>query len=220
MDKIPIASNSFTAVHALKHAEPKVKDTDSNLPEPPAAAAAAALPATPTAATPVAAAPPAPATMPARADPALNPYMFVPAPQMMPPMMPQMMMPPMMPQMMPQMQMMPPMFPPMFPQMFPQMVPQMVNTPATVTSLTELAGTHHVDPPSSPVSVQVDCDISEWCARYKLDAEIEAGLERLGFVVGDNLDEVTAMEYGEAGFKALTWRRVLKAYHRYRRDRK
>ena len=200
MDKIPITSNLFKAEHALKRVEPKPKETNSNPLDSPAAVSA-----TPTAAVPAVVAPAtvAPA-MPAPLNPAQ--YMFIPGqmPQMMPQMYPQMY-----PQMLPQM--LPPMLPPMLPQMpwNGQVGTGMPTTPAS---------TGHLDPPLSPVSTE--CDISEWCTKYKLDEESEAGLERLGFVVGDNLDEVTEKEYTEAGFKALAWRRVLKAYHRYRRDRK
>jgi hypothetical protein len=104
--------------------------------------------------------------------------------------------------------------------MLPLMLPQMPWNGQVGTNMPTMppAGTSHRDPPSSPVSTQ--CDISKWCATYKLGEETEAGLERLGFVVGDNLDEVTEKEYMEAGFKVLAWRHVLKAYHRYRCDRK
>ena len=77
---------------------------------------------------------------------------------------------------------------------------------------------NYADPPSSPVSA--DMDVATWCAQYQLDEEAEAGLDRLGFAVGDNLKSVTAKKYTDAGFKPLAWRRVLKAYHQFRRDHK
>jgi len=90
--------------------------------------------------------------------------------------------------------------------------------PPTIRPTTPVHSNHLADPPSSPISV--DYDITGWCAQYRLDGEAEAGLERLGFAVGDNLDLVTEKEYTEAGFKPLAWKRVLKAYRRFCRDHK
>ena len=46
----------------------------------------------------------------------------------------------------------------------------------------------------------------------------EQALEKLGFRMGDDLDQVTESEYKEAGFKPLDWRRFLKVYKRYKRN--
>jgi hypothetical protein len=73
------------------------------------------------------------------------------------------------------------------------------------------------DPPSSPIHAPDVSDVSEWCQQHKLDASVEAGLEQLGFVPGDNLELITEQQAKEAGFKPLAWNRVLKVYRRERR---
>jgi hypothetical protein len=83
------------------------------------------------------------------------------------------------------------------------------NTPRVVTAPAPPSD-HWDEPPSSPVST--DGDITAWCAKHKLEESILAGLELLGFRVGDNLDGVTEKEYVEAGIKKLQWNRVMKAY--------
>jgi len=65
------------------------------------------------------------------------------------------------------------------------------------------------EPPSSRVS-NAD-DLVAWCAKYKLDDKILAGLEKLGFRIGDALDVITEQDYAEVGLKKLQWNRVLKA---------
>ena len=75
-----------------------------------------------------------------------------------------------------------------------------------------------VDPPSSPI--RGDFDVAEFCQLYNLDDDTQASLELLGFVIGDDLEEVTEKEDTAAGFKALAWKRVLKAYKKFKRDNK
>jgi hypothetical protein len=76
----------------------------------------------------------------------------------------------------------------------------------------------HRERSSSPVNIPGD--IHTFCETYGIGEADEHALERLGFVMGDNLDEVTEQEYKEAGFKPLAWKRVLKAYKKYKRASK
>jgi hypothetical protein len=72
------------------------------------------------------------------------------------------------------------------------------------------------DPPSSPI--HAPCDVATFCRDYGLNEADEAGLENLGFKTRDDLNTVMKEEYTQAGFRALLWRRVLKAYKRFKRD--
>jgi hypothetical protein len=74
------------------------------------------------------------------------------------------------------------------------------------------------DPPSSPILADIDTAV--FCNCYNLDESTEAGLEKLGFVIGDDLAAVSEKEYTDAGFKPLAWKRVLKAYKKFKRDSK
>jgi hypothetical protein len=71
-------------------------------------------------------------------------------------------------------------------------------------------------PPSSPPTA--DCTIAEFCEKYGLGERVEAGLDKLGFCFGDDLNNVSAEEYTDAGFKVLEWKRLLKAYRRLKHD--
>jgi len=73
-----------------------------------------------------------------------------------------------------------------------------------------------VSPPSSPPTSGPT--IAEFCRRYKLGDSVSAGLDKLGFCFGDDLNSVTQQEYLDAGFKTLEWRRLLKAYRRLKHD--
>ena len=67
---------------------------------------------------------------------------------------------------------------------------------------------------SSPV--YIPGDVHAFCEAYGIKEEEEQALESLGFVIGDDLNQVTEREYKEAGFKPLAWKRVLKAYKQYK----
>lgn len=71
-------------------------------------------------------------------------------------------------------------------------------------------------PPSSPPTANYS--IAEFCKKYELGEQAEAGLENLGFRFGDDLRTVTTDEYMKAGFKLLEWRRVLKAYRKVKHE--
>lgn len=73
---------------------------------------------------------------------------------------------------------------------------------------------------SSPPAVDPTMTTADFCALYGLDAATEAGLDNLGFQVGDNLKEVEREDYTAAGFKALAWKRVLTAYAKHKKDNK
>ena len=68
-------------------------------------------------------------------------------------------------------------------------------------------------PPADP-SMMVD----EFCKAYGLNHTVQAGLNELDFHVGDNLKQVLKEEYEAASFKTLSWRCVLDAYAKYKKD--
>jgi hypothetical protein len=74
----------------------------------------------------------------------------------------------------------------------------------------------HKERSSSPVSMPGG--VHGFCEAYGLNKDDEIGLEWLGFVLGDKLDEVSEQEYKDAGFKPLAWKRVIKAYKRLKRE--
>jgi hypothetical protein len=79
-------------------------------------------------------------------------------------------------------------------------------------------GSLHKERSSSPIDIPGD--VHAFCDAYGIKEEEEQALENLGFVMGDNLGQVTEHEYKEAGFKLLAWKRVLKAYKKFKRDAK
>jgi hypothetical protein len=82
--------------------------------------------------------------------------------------------------------------------------------PSTVSMQTK-------SPPSSPPT-GVRCTIAEFCEKYDLGERVEAGLDKLGFRFGDDLNSVKPDEYTEAGFRLLEWRRVLAAYRKLKHE--
>jgi len=68
------------------------------------------------------------------------------------------------------------------------------------------AATHAEPSQTAPESV------SEWCSRYHLTADEQAGLQRLGFVVGDKLDNVPDSMWEWAGLPFLRRMHILAAY--------
>lgn len=75
-----------------------------------------------------------------------------------------------------------------------------------------------LSPPSSPPA-PTDCTIADFCEKYDLGDQVEAGLERLGFRFGDDLGTIRPEEFADAGFKPLEWRRLLKAYRMLKHDK-
>jgi hypothetical protein len=74
-----------------------------------------------------------------------------------------------------------------------------------------------LSPPSSPPTA-ADCTIAKFCEKYKLGDAVAAGLDKLGFCFGDELNSVMQQEYTEAGFKVLEWKRLWKAYRKLKHD--
>jgi hypothetical protein len=68
---------------------------------------------------------------------------------------------------------------------------------------------------SSPIDIPGD--IHAFCEAYGIKEEKEQALESLGFVLGDDLGQVMEHEYKEARLKPLAWKRVLKAYKKFKR---
>jgi hypothetical protein len=67
-----------------------------------------------------------------------------------------------------------------------------------------------------------ECDVEDWCKRFGLgESELE-GLKKLGFRVGDKLDEsiVPSSVWKEAGFLPLQWNRVREADRKWRKQAK
>jgi len=60
--------------------------------------------------------------------------------------------------------------------------------------------------------------VDEFCKAYGLNNTAQVGLNELDFQVGDNLKKVSKEEYEAASFKTLSWRRVLDAYAKYKKD--
>jgi hypothetical protein len=73
-------------------------------------------------------------------------------------------------------------------------------------------------PPSLPPTSNIT--IAEFCDEYNLGESVAAGLDKLGFRVGDDLASITQQEYTDAGFKPLEWRRLLKAYRKLKCDQR
>jgi len=63
-----------------------------------------------------------------------------------------------------------------------------------------------------------ECGVQEFCDMYDLGPEISAGLEKLGFCIGDDLAAVSANEWEQAGIKVLGRVRTLKAYKKFKSD--
>jgi hypothetical protein len=59
-------------------------------------------------------------------------------------------------------------------------------------------------------------DVHSFCVDFRIGEDVEQCLDQLSFMMGDNLDEVMEQEYKDAGFKALAWKRVLKAYKKHK----
>jgi hypothetical protein len=79
-------------------------------------------------------------------------------------------------------------------------------------------GSLHKECSSSPIDIPGN--IHAFCEAYGIKEEEEQALKSLGFVMGDNLGQVMEHEYQEAGFKPLAWKRVLKAYKKFKCDAK
>jgi hypothetical protein len=65
--------------------------------------------------------------------------------------------------------------------------------------------------------IDIPGDVHAFCEACGIKKEEEQALENLGFVMGDDLG-VTEHECKEAGFKPLAWKRVLKAYKKFKHD--
>jgi hypothetical protein len=59
-----------------------------------------------------------------------------------------------------------------------------------------------------------------FCQAYGISENEELALDKLGFELGDNLEQVTEHQYEAVGFKTLAWKRVLKAYKKFKRENK
>ena len=81
----------------------------------------------------------------------------------------------------------------------------------------------------APVEVQDQCtcpsppprskiSIADFCARYDLEEGDEAGLDRLGFRVGDDLCTLTKDDWLGMGIKPLVMRRIFEAIRTYKQD--
>ncbi|EGO04486.1 hypothetical protein SERLA73DRAFT_68169 [Serpula lacrymans var. lacrymans S7.3] len=77
----------------------------------------------------------------------------------------------------------------------------------------EIEETNHLSTP-----LIESCSLLLFCEPYKLGEDVKSSLDWLGFMVGDNLEAVTEKQHREAGFKPLAWARILKAYHRYKKN--
>ena len=60
--------------------------------------------------------------------------------------------------------------------------------------------------------------VDEFCNAYGLNNAAQAGLNELDFQVVTNLKKVSKEEDEAAGFKTLSWRHVLDAYAKYKKD--
>ncbi|KIL63078.1 hypothetical protein M378DRAFT_179451 [Amanita muscaria Koide BX008] len=91
------------------------------------------------------------------------------------------------------------------------------HTPTTGPSRSRYSDSDDLRSSSPPIP---DCGIHEFCVVHGFGEDIEAGLDRLGFQMGDNLDGVSREDWTAAGFKPLVWSRVMKAYAKYKRNLK
>ncbi|EED77436.1 predicted protein [Postia placenta Mad-698-R] len=71
---------------------------------------------------------------------------------------------------------------------------------------------------SSPLSAA--CGVEEFCDKMGLKEVEHEGLKRLGFHVGDKLDDVQPTDWKEAGFCPLKWNRVVRAEKKFRKELK
>lgn len=80
--------------------------------------------------------------------------------------------------------------------------------------------THLQSPGSSPPPAQ--CDIEEWCSQFGLGEAELTGLRKLGFQVGDKLDDASVPPpmWKDAGFLPLEWNRVREADRKWRKKAK
>jgi hypothetical protein len=58
----------------------------------------------------------------------------------------------------------------------------------------------------------------EFCQRYRLGNDILIMLGKIHFAPGDNLERVTEKELCDAGFQSLSWMKVRKANHQWKRE--
>ena len=72
----------------------------------------------------------------------------------------------------------------------------------------------------SPFPFEADRSVHDFCVGYGIGTGLEGCLDKLGFQIRDNLIEVTENQWKEAGFKPLEWQHVLKAYKKYKVDKR
>ena len=73
-------------------------------------------------------------------------------------------------------------------------------------------------PPSSPPSAESSLD--DFCSDYGISFATQTKLDQLRFEMGDDLSSISEAQYESVGFKHLEWIWVLKAYRRFKCDRK
>ncbi|TFK64994.1 hypothetical protein BDN72DRAFT_922060 [Pluteus cervinus] len=66
-----------------------------------------------------------------------------------------------------------------------------------------------------PEPLRTDGTVDEFCQMFNLSAEIKAGLDALGFEIGDDLSPLSQEDWKAAGFKPLVWQRVCQSYMQY-----
>ncbi|KIM82489.1 hypothetical protein PILCRDRAFT_88552 [Piloderma croceum F 1598] len=80
-------------------------------------------------------------------------------------------------------------------------------------------GNQPPQPPSSPPPA-AEYSVNEFCEAYDISFAARTKLDQLGFEMGDDLSFISEAQYESIGFKHLEWGRVLKAYRKFKRDRK
>ena len=110
-------------------------------------------------------------------------------------------------------------FPTMMPNMMPNMnmmSPFMPWLSAAQPQAQPLAGTQaDHNPPSSPPHADTG-SLEHFYQSFQIAPDVQEGLKRLGFQIGDDLLQVSMEDVKEVGIKVLDWKRVLKHYREYK----
>jgi hypothetical protein len=96
----------------------------------------------------------------------------------------------------------------------PHFMPPFMPWPSTAQ---QPAGPNAQDPPSSPPPADLG-SLEGFYLQFHIPDNVQVGLEKLGFQIGDDLSQVSIEEVKGVGIKVLAWQRILKQYRKYKHD--
>jgi hypothetical protein len=105
-----------------------------------------------------------------------------------------------------------------FPSYYPYPLPNFFGPPSVECADSSGWGNPPPQPPSSPPPAE--SSLNDFCNDYDISFATQTKLDQLGFEMGDDLSSISEAQYESVGFKHLEWGRVLKAYRKFKRDRK